>query len=633
MPRGSGPASLKAAPDAAAAAALLSGSYGGHFFLQVPGKAQPRKIEDKAMTLTFTINTDGRFNIRGVGKNSTFASAVADTHTLSQLLAPSRSRAPATLTDVVSRCKESLSPLSYEVAHRSRTYVAKPLASPPPVKHAPPPPPPVTLVAAPVDGADPPRKQSGKDLMRVQQALKNAGRPTPRAASAGRPPKAAPAVPKAAAAPALVAGQAKRSGRARKAPSKLATDGGLFESAVVQQLSEPLRKCHAIITNLERMPGAHWFGAPVDAVALGILHYPTIITSPMDLGTVKRRLEENDYGDAQAFASDVRLVFRNALTFNVLPEAPVHQAARDLYDKFEDAMRGLWKQLANAATENGGSAARSVAKSGGKKRDLDDSSDDGVSGKRPRGAGKTGASGKKGKGKRGPREEEDEDPSASGGPGLGRQNSEMAKMRKQMEALQQTIVELQKHQQITNIQMQMTQELAAQTSTTKTNKRAALSTKPLTFEEKRQLSADINILPPEKLGHVVDIVQEHMPLTNSQNGDDEIEIDIETLDTATLRHLQSYVKTSLRRRGGGGKRKPKKAPEIAPPPPSAPLPSAPLPSVPSQPSALQHAPIPPAPTTLVDATPQALEAMALDGGLGPGLESDDDDDDLALALG
>merc|ERR1719217_1330738 len=53
--------------------------------------------------------------------------------------------------------------------------------------------------------------------------------------------------------------------------------------------------------------------------------------------------------------------------------------------------------------------------------------------------------------------------------------------------------------------------------------------KPLTFDEKEALSDDINALPPEKLAHVVKIVQESMPL-RGRHDDDEIEVDIETLD-------------------------------------------------------------------------------------------------------
>ena len=60
---------------------------------------------------------------------------------------------------------------------------------------------------------------------------------------------------------------------------------------------------------------------------------------------------------------------------------------------------------------------------------------------------------------------------------------------------------------------------------------------PLTFKEKETLANDINSLPPEDFDGVVDIVAAEMALT----GGDEIEVDIETLDTDTLRRMQNYV--------------------------------------------------------------------------------------------
>jgi hypothetical protein len=55
------------------------------------------------------------------------------------------------------------------------------------------------------------------------------------------------------------------------------------------------------------------------------------------------------------------------------------------------------------------------------------------------------------------------------------------------------------------------------------------------------LSLAINKLTGDKLNRVLQIISERMPL-GSQNGDEEIEIDLAKLDTPTLRHLQEYVK-------------------------------------------------------------------------------------------
>ena len=68
--------------------------------------------------------------------------------------------------------------------------------------------------------------------------------------------------------------------------------------------------------------------------------------------------------------------------------------------------------------------------------------------------------------------------------------------------------------------------------------------KPMTYDEKRQLSLDINKLPGERLGKVVQIIQSREPSLREANPD-EIEIDFETLKPSTLRELEAYVNSVL----------------------------------------------------------------------------------------
>ena len=75
----------------------------------------------------------------------------------------------------------------------------------------------------------------------------------------------------------------------------------------------------------------------------------------------------------------------------------------------------------------------------------------------------------------------------------------------------------------------------------------------MSYDEKRQLSLDINRLPGEKLGRVVHIIQSREPSLKNSNPD-EIEIDFETLKPSTLRELERYVTSCLRK-----KRKPQGA--------------------------------------------------------------------------
>lgn len=69
----------------------------------------------------------------------------------------------------------------------------------------------------------------------------------------------------------------------------------------------------------------------------------------------------------------------------------------------------------------------------------------------------------------------------------------------------------------------------------------------MSYDEKRQLSLDINKLPGDKLGGVVHIIQSKEPSLSDCNPD-EIEIDFETLKSSTLRELEAYVAFCLKKK-------------------------------------------------------------------------------------
>jgi len=58
------------------------------------------------------------------------------------------------------------------------------------------------------------------------------------------------------------------------------------------------------------------FYKPVDAVALGLHDYHKVITHPMDLGTVKAKMDRREYSDAVQFAADIRIIFSNCYKYN-----------------------------------------------------------------------------------------------------------------------------------------------------------------------------------------------------------------------------------------------------------------------------------------------------------------------------
>ncbi len=74
-----------------------------------------------------------------------------------------------------------------------------------------------------------------------------------------------------------------------------------------------------------------------------------------------------------------------------------------------------------------------------------------------------------------------------------------------------------------------------------------MNTLPMSYEEKRQLSLDINKLPGDKLGKVVNIIKAREPLLRDTDPE-EIEIDFETLKPSTLRALECYVVACLQKK-------------------------------------------------------------------------------------
>lgn len=104
-----------------------------------------------------------------------------------------------------------------------------------------------------------------------------------------------------------------------------------------------MRRCGEILTKLMKDKQGWAFNTPVDVVSLRLRDYHDIIKKPMDLGTVRSKLENNVYKCPQEFAEDVRLTFNNALVYN--PKGHyVYAMAETLSAKFEQMFQKLSKQ-------------------------------------------------------------------------------------------------------------------------------------------------------------------------------------------------------------------------------------------------------------------------------------------------
>ncbi|XP_060809601.1 bromodomain-containing protein 3 isoform X2 [Amyelois transitella] len=359
-----------------------------------------------------------------------------------------------------------------------------------------------------------------------------------------------------------------------------------------EKLSDALKSCNEILKELfsKKHSGYAWpFYKPVDAELLGLHDYFDIIKKPMDLGTVKQKMDNRAYKTAAEFAADVRLIFTNCYKYNP-PDHDVVAMARKLQDVFEMRYAKIPDEPIHVGVthiDKGSSASSSESGS-----ESDSESDDS--------------------------EEE--------------RNNKVKLLEKELLALQEKMRKLVEEsntkkkakkkmkektkKQITNSTIPKANTVAAYGGKTnniadnlatppargKTGRsrgaggagagaggaggaaggapgrapgpaRAGLGkkkgaapapapaphvlphhdsededvAKPMSYDEKRQLSLDINKLPGDKLGKVVHIIQSREPSLRDSNPD-EIEIDFETLKPSTLRELENYVASCLRKK-------------------------------------------------------------------------------------
>nr|CAI5832521.1 unnamed protein product [Callosobruchus analis] len=361
-----------------------------------------------------------------------------------------------------------------------------------------------------------------------------------------------------------------------------------------EKLSEPLKACNEILMELfsKKHSSYAWpFYQPVDAELLGLHDYHDIIKHPMDFGTVKQKMDNREYRTPQEFASDVRLIFTNCYKYNP-SDHDVVAMARKLQDVFEvkfakipdEPMNRISGSTALVKSESSSSGSSSESSS-----DTEDSEEErrnkqlkmlekelhamqekmrklveestrrkkekkktkvkpkksasgggaisagssalpnsssaglGLRGAKPAAAA-AGAPAKRAKANNsGAGANAASGAGAGGGAGGGGAGKGAGGRKKAA------------HHPPPPVQ-------AAQFDSEDED-----NAKPMSYDEKRQLSLDINKLPGDKLGRVVHIIQSREPSLRDSNPD-EIEIDFETLKPSTLRELESYVASCLRKK-------------------------------------------------------------------------------------
>ncbi|KAG9353864.1 hypothetical protein JZ751_011988 [Albula glossodonta] len=400
-------------------------------------------------------------------------------------------------------------------------------------------------------------------------------------------------------------------GRPIKPPKKDLEDGEIPQHGGKKgRLTEHLRYCDSILKEmLSKKHAAYaWpFYKPVDAEALELHDYHEIIKHPMDLSTVKKKMDERDYQDAQSFAADVRLMFSNCYKYNP-PDHEVVAMARKLQDVFEMRFAKMPDEPAEPslplAPPAGGVVSKSTesSESSGDTSSSDSSDSEEeratrlaelqeqrISVERPKGnrEGKKNGCAKRFQLKAVHEQLAALSQAPVSKPKKKKEKKEKEKKKKEKEKDKEKhktkAEDDKKPKQSTQPAKQAQQKKpparkanSTVTATTRQPKKGGKGvgyeseeedSLPMTYDEKRQLSLDINRLPGEKLGRVVHIIQSREPSLRDSNPD-EIEIDFETLKPSTLRELERYVKSCLQKKQrkplpGTGKKGAKSKEELA----------------------------------------------------------------------
>lgn len=107
---------------------------------------------------------------------------------------------------------------------------------------------------------------------------------------------------------------------------------------VSKKLVKELNPCKALLEDLECHDDAWPFLLPVNTKQFPT--YKKIIKSPMDLSTIKKRLQDMHYKCKEEFCADVRLIFNNCEIFNE-DDSPVGKAGHCMRQFFE----AKWNEL------------------------------------------------------------------------------------------------------------------------------------------------------------------------------------------------------------------------------------------------------------------------------------------------
>lgn len=298
--------------------------------------------------------------------------------------------------------------------------------------------------------------------------------------------------------------------------------------------------CKKVISLLLKNSSAGPFSAPVKELwhMEAIPRYFDVITKPMDLGTVKKNMEGTKYLNPaesnpllmfkpDAFAEDIRLVFRNAMVYNSQGDM-LYNCAKDLLEEFLEMFTHL-PPLPTPVSENKKKRLSTLTGSAG-------SSKRGRISELPLPARGTVTS------------------SSSASRRAGKVPTKKFVKPAAKPVKKQALKVFKIDENMTTRQMKKRLDYLGRCRTallaraplpkgaTFYDRAALLHDVPLDYTEKSRMSDGIHKLPTNKLNTFLNIIQGE---TDNDLGGDELEFDINELGTKTLRNIEAFLEVTI----------------------------------------------------------------------------------------
>jgi len=263
--------------------------------------------------------------------------------------------------------------------------------------------------------------------------------------------------------------------------------------------AEQLKYCGKILSELHRKQHyafANPFYEPVDWQKMDLPSYPKIVKKPMDLSTIRRKLDGGEYDTAREFYDDFKLMIRNCFAFNP-SGTPVNIAGQELQRLFDEKWKGIPPLRAEES------------------EDEEDEGDDSDEEERQR--------------------------------LIAQYESEKASIQSKIDQLKnRPPKEKKKKEKKERAPVASTSKAAPKQPKAPSKKKSKKPTDDdvLTFEQKKDLSESIGKLDGGRLERVIQIIHEGVP--EIRDSTEEIELEIDQLPAAVLTKLYNYVLRPIR---------------------------------------------------------------------------------------